>query len=67
MKNSIKKGYMKMNKIMEEVKAKLARCSTWNTGKQKAIIDRAYKENYKEISFYGISYNVFVSRCMRLF
>lgn len=56
-----------MNKIMEEVRAKLARCSTWNTGKQKAIIDRAYKENFKEISFYGISYSVFVSRCMRLF
>ena len=67
MRNSIKKGCMKMNKIMEEVRAKLASCSTWNTGKQKAIIDRAYKENFKEISFYGISYNVFVSRCMRLF
>ena len=63
----IKKGYIRMNKIMDEVKAKLARCSTWNTGKQKAIIDRAYNENLKEITFYGISYNVFVSKCMRLF
>ena len=58
---------MKMNKIMEEVKAKLASCSTWNTGKQKSIIDMAYKKHFKEISFYGISYNVVVSRCMRLF